>query len=224
MPNQYEIDQVEVSLEALLAEPIFDLFAEPSRFIRAAYEHLKPLGLRLTDIQFEAPSDNVSEMHLHCLLFDRTTQLQFFLDRLVLRSQTRTVIRINDLQDLISASLATVTSQGAARFQSYTAVIATHGRVGNPPAETLARLATRVPEGFGILVAPAATYYFGADSGRLLTVLTFDLSDQASGGLFIRLQQMYDAQELELGEITPRLFQDYLKALSFLELSLDGEQ
>ncbi len=221
MADNFEIHQGEMTLQVHFSEPVLDLFADFPAFLKGVLGQLGPLGVRLADSRFESATDHLGEIHLRCFLANGTQGVRFYLDRIEIWAA---IGGWDALSKLLPAAIAGVQAHRETEIQVYRATVIVHGTPrGRKASAVLSQLNVRPPSDLGPLVASGATLYLGADTGRLASTLTFDLSAHVPEAIFVRMHQIYDAKSLEAESVVPRLRHDYLKSLGSLGLEPEAE-
>ncbi|HEV7671161.1 MAG TPA: hypothetical protein VGS22_21810 [Thermoanaerobaculia bacterium] len=216
----FEINQGEVTLLVHFSDPQLDLLADLPGFLKVVLDQLGPLGLRLADSRLENVPD-FGEVHLRCLFANGTRSVRYFLDRVEIWTASG---GWDGLLEFAPKVLESVQTGREIHFRNYTSILTAHGTPkGRTAPEILNDLAVRPLADLGPHVTSGATYYFGADGGRLASILTFDLSAHYSGAIFVRLHQIFDAQAIDFGGVATRVRQDLVSALAFIGLRTESK-
>jgi hypothetical protein len=198
----FSIQKVNASFKAHFNEPAFHLFADLPDLLKQLFAMLGRHGLRLSDTKFESGGDNLGEVHLRCYLFDFRTTLRIYLDRIDLTSMFSAGDPLAHDEVAIQAVSAALEHLPSLGFRAYNIATGLHGvLVGTSPGDFLSRFGAAAPYQSAPLVGVGTVFYYGAVLNQLASSVTVDLSRLVENGVFIQVNTIYDAREIDPGKI-----------------------
>lgn len=188
MTEAFDVKNEDRTYRFYFAEPAFEVFANLPALERSLYPTLQRHGFRLLDIQLEPAAGNLGQKSLRCLTTSASVTL--YLDRVEIWTADWNARRelAGELMEALSSHAQSV------EFVSFEVVARWHGLLkSTTAADFVTRFTAAAPASLGPRQGAGVVFYYGAESGRLSSSLTLDLSNLLSGGVFLQAAVIFDA-------------------------------
>lgn len=201
MGGGFEIRQEQITLQAHFERPAFGLLEDVPHLAKHLFDALGSYDIRLSDFKVDSTGENLGEVHFRIGLRNLATA-RLFLDRIDLTSAYLPFL--NDFREGSFTADLFSSIQDYSPEISYRAFAVTqeiHGRLDVPLKEFLSRFSAAAPRSLGPALGSGTVFYFGAAENRLTGSLALDFSRLVEEGLFLKVAIVFDAAQVEAGEI-----------------------
>jgi len=201
--------------EGVFTRPEFALFRDASGLVGVYFDALQKNGLRVQDIKIDLASGTLADSNISFQLFNSQLGVYIRQDRVAVvcthvRDDQISVIGSvgTDVMSLIQSYRPGIT------FGSYSLNISLNGTLeGSALSDYLSRFVVGELSELGPRSGSGAAFYFGSREDRISSSLVMDLSGALAGGLFVRVNVVFDGRKLDSLAVAGR-------AVSFLRQAL----
>lgn len=212
--------------QAYFRQPIFRLWRSDEIF-ELVHAALGAYGLRLDDAKVDSAEGTLGKVCLTCSLFDYTTAIRIYLERVEVECLFLERTNEADLFGATSTILSALqTVNDTPAFRSYVTDLGLHGELeGQRAGEFVKTFFANVPGGMGSLAGSAASFYFTPESDDRIhsEALVLDLSGVIDGALLFRNRVTWEAGNLSPTDLLRLAFERRDHALSSVGLDLVKE-
>lgn len=216
----FKPSSAELSIRSAFAEPAFALFRDPVALQLRFFSEMSKYGLRTSDVRYEAGSGTLSDVvwTYHLTNLHLTAKLR--LDRIELHCPDLIRVDVGDVEQSVSRILGLIANKETGiGVITHTYTVAMHTSLENTSArEFVSRLVGFQPD-FGTNLGNAVVYYYGPSGLRQGMTITFDQSVRVKGGLFARVETVWDGTGLATSELPSRAASQLKQVLSTFDLT-----
>ena len=221
MSTGFEVSRLDYSCEARYQQPEFDLFRDAPALASHMYTALRGHGVTLPDLKIEQGDGNLGELHLFCKLFDFALTVRIRLDRVDI---VAVYVSTTDQADRYSAAavdaLTAIQKVVKSGYSAYTIQVHAHGTLADGNVKAfLAQFIAKTPAA-GPATGNGVGYYYGPSEDRLSSSIVADPSAIIPGGLYVRVQGIWDAARVRVQDLPIRTNTYVRDALAALNLDV----
>jgi hypothetical protein len=212
---------MDYTCEARYQQPELDIFRDNAALAAHMYNAMRTHGITLADIKIELGDGSLGDLHLFCKLFDFGLTVRIRPDRVdIVGAGVNTEEQANTYAAAAVDALTAIQKLIKSGYGTYTIQVNLHGPVEGDLKAFLAQFIAKTPA-IGPVTGNAVGYYYGPSEDRLSSGVIADLSGVVPGGLYVRVQGVWDATRVQKVQDLPSRINAYVRdALTALDVSV----
>ena len=218
-----QVKLAELSYQAQLVMPIFDVLRKVERLYQSIFSHLTQFGVQLTDIKIESTSSNPGDLVVACYLPRVSSVLRYRLDRYEAYFADPRHLGLQTINDVVLSGMEAVKNvSDNLSVKAHTIVLGIHGETEDGSVMEHLRKHVNYPlSGIGSLAGAGVVYYLGSEGPRTESIILFDRSSVVPNGLFVRLTGVLDGGKVTPTEVHKSILEDFTTILKGFGVELN---
>ena len=218
MPTTFNVGRLDYTCEARYQQPELGMFRDGAGLATHIFNALQAHGMTLADIKIERGDGTLGQLHIFCKLFDFGLTISIRPDRVdVIGVYVNTQERA-DTYSAAAVDALMATQKLIKGYSTYTVQVNLHGSLADGDLRTfLAQFSAKTPPA-GAVTGNAVGYYYGPTKDRLSSAIIADLSAVFPGGLYVRVQGVWDATRVTVQDLPVRVKAYVREVLTALNL------
>jgi hypothetical protein len=219
VPTGFNVGRLDYTCEARYQQPELGIFRDGAGLSTHIFTALRAHGVTLDDLKIERGDGTLGQLHIFCKLFDFGLTIRTRPDRVDI---VGVFVNSQEKADKFSAAavdaLTAIEKLIKGGYSTYTIQVHLHGTVSEGDTRTfLAQFSSKTPNA-GPITGNAIAYYYGPAEERLSSGITVDFSLVFPGGLYVRVQGLWDATRVTVQALPVRINTYVQEALTALNL------
>jgi hypothetical protein len=205
MAVEFRTERGDLHFQATFSRPMFALWRSSDQLFELLFRALSKHGLQLNDLKW-AQSTAVGDVQLNFYLFNYAAAVRIRIDRVEIEVFNSLGVDEEHLQDAATALINALKAHNAElSLVAYVVAVGYHGRLASGSSKDFTRaLTAAAPEAAGPSTGAGVVFYYGPSEDRVSSAVTIDLSAVLPEALFFRVQMVWDASRVEIGNLAVR--------------------